>query len=110
MATPKFATQRQSFHAELKTRINNYFSDHKISTTGNYKLYLKAAILILGFTAVYVHLVFFTPTEIVAIVEAGILGGLMAAIGFNIMHDGAHGSFSKSPFINRCAAVTLGVL
>ena len=110
MATPKFAHQAQSFHAELKSRINYYFSENKLSTTGNYKLYLKAAILLVGFTITYVHLVFFTPTVVFALLEAALLGGLMSAIGFNIMHDGAHGSFSKSPVINKMAAVTLGVL
>lgn len=110
MATPKFATQKQSFHAELKKRINDYFTERNIDQTGNYKLYIKAAILLIGFTATYVHLVFFTPIEAIALLEAALLGGLMSAIGFNIMHDGAHGSFSKSPLINRLAAVTLGVL
>lgn len=112
MATtsPKFATQKQSFHAELKRRINEYFSERKIDQSGNYKLYIKAIILVLGFSATYIHLVFFTPTVLFALLESALLGGMMAAIGFNIMHDGAHGSFSNSPFLNRCAAVTLGVL
>jgi linoleoyl-CoA desaturase len=110
MATPKFATQKQSFHAELKKRINDYFAEHKISPTGNYKLYIKAAILLIGIVATYVHLVFFTPSEVWALLETALLGSLTAGIGFNIMHDGSHGSFSKSPFINRCAAITLGVL
>ncbi|MCW3112900.1 MAG: acyl-CoA desaturase [Segetibacter sp.] len=110
MATPKFATQKQSFHSELKRRINDYFTESNLSTTGNYKLYTKAAILLVGFTITYVHLVFFTPSTVWALLEAGLLGGLMSAIGFNIMHDGGHGSFSESPFINKCAAITLGIL
>ncbi len=108
--TPKFATQKQSFHAELKKRINDYFTERGISTTGNYKLYIKAIVLLLAFAFTYVHLVFFTPSTAWALLEAAGLGGLMAAIGFNIMHDGAHGSFSKSVFVNKCAAITLGVL
>lgn len=110
MTTPKFATQKQSFHAELKKRINDYFVSAEISTTGNYKLYLKAAILLIGTCLTYIHLVFFTPPAVFALLESALLGGLISAIGFNIMHDGSHGSFSKSPFINKCAAVTLGIL
>lgn len=110
MATPKFATQGPSFHTELKRRINDYFVDRNISTTGNFGLYLKAIILLVGFTITYVHLVFFTPPGVWALLEAALLGGLMATIGFNIMHDGAHGSFSKSTVINKLAAITLGVL
>lgn len=110
MATPKFAVQKQSFHSELKKRINDYFTSSQISTTGNYKLYLKALILLVGFSITYIHLVFFTPPAVWALLESALLGGIISAIGFNIMHDGSHGSFSKSPFINKCAAVTLGIL
>jgi linoleoyl-CoA desaturase len=73
MATPKFATQKQSFHTELKKRINDYFTSSEISTTGNYKLYLKAAVLLIGFSATYIHLVFFTPPGILALLESGIV-------------------------------------
>src|SRR5689334_319677 len=99
MAIPKFPTQQKSFHSELKRRINEYFTQKGISPAGNYKLYIKAVILILGFTATYIHLVFYTPSTIWALLEAAVLGSLMAAIGFNIMHDGAHGSFSNYPFL-----------
>jgi linoleoyl-CoA desaturase len=73
-------------------------------------LYIKAVLLLVVFASTYIHLVFFTPPGFWAIVELIVLGGSMAAIGFNIMHDGAHGSFSNSPVINKCAAITLGVL
>lgn len=110
MVAPKFAIQKQSFHAELKKRINDYFVTNGISTTGNYKLYIKAVVLLVVFVSTYIHLVFFTPPTIWAFLEMAVLGSAMAAIGFNIMHDGAHGSFSNSPFLNKCAAITLGVL
>jgi len=60
--------------------------------------------------SIYVHLVFFTPVVIWAVLECIVLGGLSAAIGFNVMHDGAHGSFSKHRTINRLAAITLNIL
>jgi linoleoyl-CoA desaturase len=110
MQTPKFAIVKDSFHTVLKTRVHEYFTQKGINTTGNYKLYAKAIILFLLFVTTYTHLVFFTPSTWYALAECGLLGGLVAAIGFNIMHDGAHGSFSNSPFINKVAAVTLSIL
>ncbi|MEO8711203.1 MAG: acyl-CoA desaturase [Parafilimonas sp.] len=109
-ATPKFAQLKPSFHTELKKRISNYFETTGKSTTGNYKLWLKAAILLIILIGLYIHLVFFTPPVLWALIECAILGGTVSAIGFNIMHDGAHGSFSKSHILNKMAAVTLGVL
>jgi linoleoyl-CoA desaturase len=110
MSLPKFSNVAQSFHTELKSRINTYFEQAGKSTTGNYKLFAKAIILLISFVALYVHLVFFTPAAVWAILECLLLGGVISTIGFNVMHDGAHGSFSNSKVINTLAAFSLNVL
>jgi linoleoyl-CoA desaturase len=110
MAIPKFPQVSQGFHAELKKRVNSYFEEKGASTTGNFQLYSKAILLGIGFIAVYVHLVFFTPPTFWAIVECVLFGGIVAAIGFNVMHDGAHGSFSKYRWLNHFAAFSLNIL
>ncbi|GHA80506.1 fatty acid desaturase family protein [Pontibacter akesuensis] len=111
MAAPKFQAQKDSFHAELKRRINDYFQEEGIATTGNYKLYTKAIILTVSLLLIYTHLVFFTPASaLLGLVECALLGGLTAAIGFNVMHDGSHGSFSKKKRLNEMAGLCLNVL
>ncbi|WP_346238860.1 fatty acid desaturase family protein [Niabella insulamsoli] len=111
MSIPKFATPPPpSFHTVLKTRINDYFRERGTASTGNMRLYSKALFLVLGFLAVYTHLVFFTPTAGWAIFECLILSLFTSAIGFNIMHDGAHGSFSSKPWVNTLAASSLNFL
>lgn len=111
MSTPKFANLKGSnFHQELKRRVNNYFAEHKKSSTGNIALYSKAILLFSAYIAVYVHLVFFTPPGWIAILECLVMGGLTAAIGFNVMHDGAHGSFSNSKLVNKLAAFSANIL
>lgn len=110
-AIPKFSSgSGTSFHAELKKRIQDYFATSGNAPTGNYKLFLKGCILFTAFIALYVHLVFYTPAAWLAIVECVALGGVIAAIGFNIMHDGAHGSFSKRRWVNHLAAFSLNIL
>jgi linoleoyl-CoA desaturase len=110
MTTPKFTQVQHSFHAELKRRISAYFEEVGASTTGNYSLFIKAVILMVSFVFVYIHLVFFTPPVWLAITESVLLGGIVAAIGFNVMHDGAHGSFSKYKWVNQIAAFSLNIL
>src|SRR5690349_12705833 len=110
MATPKFSNVPHSFHSELKKRIANYFEEVGTSPTGNYKLFIKAVILMVTFVLIYIHLVFFTPSVFFAIAECVLLGGVVAAIGFNVMHDGAHGSFSKYKWLNSVAAFSLNIL
>ena len=110
MSTPKFASTGQSFHMELKRRVNSYFEEKGKNPTGNFNLFFKAIFFAAGLIAVYVHLVFFTPGIWLGIAEAIVLGGFVAAIGFNVMHDGAHGSFSKYKWINVIAAFSLNML
>ena len=110
MATPKFYNTPHSFHSELKKRISDYFEEVGASTTGNYNLFIKAVILMVSFVFLYIHLVFFTPVAVWAILECVLLGGIVAAIGFNVMHDGAHGSFSKYKWVNMVAAFSLNIL
>lgn len=110
MSSLKFSNTPNSFHAELKRRISDYFEEVGKSTAGNYKLFIKAVILMLCFAFIYIHLVFFTPPVLWQVLESILLGGVVAAIGFNVMHDGAHGSFSKYKWVNSLAAFSLNIL
>jgi linoleoyl-CoA desaturase len=110
MSLPKFPKAQNSFSHTLKERVHQYFTENQIDSTGNSELYFKAIILPILYIATYVHLVFFTPSTAWAIFECAILGLLVAAIGFNIMHDGGHGSFSNKPWLNKFAFFSLNLL
>lgn len=110
MATPKFSSGTQSFHGELKKRINSYFTEKGKSFTGGTKIFTKAIILFTLFVALYIHLVFYTPGTVLALLECVLLGCVIASIGFNVMHDGGHGSFSKHKWVNSIAAFSLNIL
>lgn len=110
MNTPKFSIPSNSFYSELRKRVNSYFKENNISPTGNYKLYIKAILVGLLFIATYIHLVFFKPNYWLAAFECIFLGGLTAFIGFNVMHDGAHGSFSNRKWINTVAGTSINFL
>ncbi|MEN9570525.1 MAG: hypothetical protein RL172_1756 [Bacteroidota bacterium] len=106
MATPKFLQNSNTFHQELKKRVNQYFDERKKSSTGNFNLFFKAVFFFSSYVFLYIHLVYFTPATWIAIIECILLGCFTAAIGFNVMHDGGHGSFSKSKTVNKLAAVS----
>jgi linoleoyl-CoA desaturase len=103
MATPKFIAPSTSFYFELKKRTNAYFEEKGSHPSGNYKLYIKAVVLVSS-------LVFFTPPVWLALLECVVMGGVTAAIGFNVMHDGGHGSFSKKKWLNELAGLSLNML
>ncbi len=107
---PKFPAVKQSLHLELKKRVQAYFDERGIDATGTPKLFTKAIIMVIAFVIVYTHLVFFTPAWYFAIAECILLGGLVAGIGFNVMHDGSHGSFSTNRWVNKIAASSISLL
>lgn len=107
---PKFPSVNANLHSELRRRVQEYFSQRGIEETGTTHLFTKAIVLIACLLAVYIHLLFLTPVWYLALLECIVMGGLVAAIGFNVMHDGSHGSFSKKKWINRLAASTISML
>ncbi|PYS68121.1 MAG: acyl-CoA desaturase, partial [Acidobacteria bacterium] len=73
-------------------------------------MYLKTAIILLAFVGLYAGLVFVAATWWQGLGLAVLLGLAMAAIGFNIEHDGGHQAYSNNPRINRLMAMTMDLL
>jgi linoleoyl-CoA desaturase len=91
---------RVGFYEEVKKRVNHYFEANHLSKNADWRMVLKTAIVLLWFGVSYVLLVFASTSLIMAIISAVAVAQGFVLIGFNIMHDGAHGSYSKNKFIN----------
>jgi linoleoyl-CoA desaturase len=110
MSTLKFSGNNSAFYNELKQRVNHYFEERKLSVHGGNKAIIKVVVLIGSFLVLYSLLAFDRlpfPWSWVACIPFAFV---TAGIGFNIMHDGAHGSLSSHPVLNRLAALTLNML
>lgn len=111
MSTVTFKNQGTGFMAALKQKTDAYFKENNITPYGNSALFGKSAIIIGIFLILYTWLVFFTPANgYLAIFLSMLFGCSMALIGFNIMHDGSHNSYSDNQKINDLMAHTLNVL
>jgi linoleoyl-CoA desaturase len=110
MSTPKFIQGKGNFHSDLKKRVNDYFNQKNKLPTGTTALLLKGILFFTCYFFLYIHLVFIQPAIWLAIPECILLGGFTAAIGFNVMHDGAHGSFSQYKIVNKLAGFSLNLL
>ncbi|HET7376258.1 MAG TPA: fatty acid desaturase, partial [Anaerolineae bacterium] len=73
-------------------------------------MYLKTAIILAVFISLYSLLVFVAATWWQALPLAILLGLSMAAIGFNIEHDGSHQAYSRYAWINRLMAMTMDLI
>jgi linoleoyl-CoA desaturase len=105
-----FQTGDNPFFTTLRKRVDTYFEENNLEYTGNWKIVLKTILLFAAAAALYTWLVFFTPSTWLALTMCVVMGGVFAAIGFNVMHDGAHGSYSKYPWLNELTGYSLNLL
>jgi linoleoyl-CoA desaturase len=73
-------------------------------------MYAKAFGLIATAIGAYYVLVFQANSLPVVAASAAALALAMVGIGFNIQHDGNHGTFSKHKWVNRAAGFTLDLM
>ena len=111
MANVKFNNSNALFSIALRKNIDAYFEEKNLKRTGNYKLYWKTTILLISLAVIYSILVFFTPDSVlINVILCILLGVNFSAIGFNVMHDGAHGSYSGRQWVNNLMAFSLNLL
>jgi linoleoyl-CoA desaturase len=105
-----FDTGKSDFFTTLRKKVDDYFADNKLDPAGNGKLYFKSVLQVVSATTLYVVLVFFTPAALISIGLCFLLGLNLAVIGFNVMHEGGHQSFSRYSWVNNISAYFLNVL
>ncbi|SFS46046.1 fatty acid desaturase family protein [Sphingobacterium wenxiniae] len=109
-STVKFNNVNTLFSKTLKLKANDYFKNTSQNKTGNRRIYIKAAVLLSSIVALYIILVFVQPHWAISIPLCMLLGANLAAIGFNIMHDAGHNSFSDNKRLNTILSYTLNLL
>lgn len=110
MAKITFNNKQSPFFDALREKTERYFKEHNISPTGNFRLYSKTIILFSTIILIYSVLVFVTMPVWLSVSLCVLLGLNFASIGFNVMHDGAHGSYSKNKTLNNLMAYSLNLM
>lgn len=103
-------TGGNEFQRELRRRVDEYFRQTGRSRRDSNQQYFKAAVILLVFISSYLLLVFLAEKWWQALPLAVLLGLATTGIGFNLMHDGGHGAFSRYRFINRLMARSLDMI
>lgn len=110
MAKITFNNKQSPFFDALRARTDHYFKERNLSPTGDFRLYLKTIVLVTLAAAVYAVLVFGQIPAWASLTLCAVLGLTFAAIGFNVMHDGAHGSYSNNKTINTLMSWSLNLM
>jgi len=110
MAKVSFNNKANPFFQELKGKVDDYFLRTQLQPSGNKNLFLKGVLQTCTAIALYIVLVFFTPGIILSLFLCILFGLNLALLGFNVMHEGSHQSFSKHRWVNHISAYFLNGL
>jgi linoleoyl-CoA desaturase len=90
-----------TFHKELKRRVDEYFTINDLSPKGTVNMYQKTLVIFTWFALSWGLLVFAAQTWWQAVILCISLGFAMGGIGFSVQHDGNHKAYSDNSFINQ---------
>jgi linoleoyl-CoA desaturase len=110
MAKVSFNNSNNLFFQALKKSVEAYFKEEGIKKTGNWRLYSKTLVLIPAAIGIYVSLLVFQMPVLVSLFLCASLGLAISSIGFNVMHDACHGSYSGKKWVNETLGLTLNAL
>ena len=103
MQRVKFKSQDGDlFYKTLRKRVNQYFKENGIKRTGNWAMYLKTVVLFAAFFTPYFCFYFLPEQPIyIYLLQWALIGLATAGIGFSVMHDAVHGSYSIKQKLNN---------
>lgn len=110
MAKITFDNRNNQFFQSLKTSVDQYFETNGIKKTGDWRLYIKTITLISAAIIMYSSLIFFKVNALPALLICVLLGFTFASIGFSVMHDANHGSYSTKPWLNDLLGLSANAL
>lgn len=98
------------FIRELRRRVDVYFEQTGHRRRDCPQMYFKTATILTVTLAVYLLLLLVVTSWWAVIPLAVMAGFCIAAIGFNIQHDGGHRAYSERPWVNKLMALTLDLM
>ncbi len=110
MAKITFSNSNNEFYQSLKASVEEYFVTNKIKKTGDWRLYIKTITLVTTALVSYSLLMFAALQNWQALLICVVFGISLASIGFSVMHDANHGSYSTRPMLNDFLGLSLNAL
>jgi len=105
-----FANNNRLFFQSVKSSVDEYFTSNNIKKTGNWKLYLKTAILIPLAMVLYAVMLWLKLPAAVAVITCVVFSLTLVTIAFNVMHDACHSSYSSKKWVNELLGLTMNAL
>ncbi len=106
----RFERDKSQFMVALRKNVNDYFKEKNISTKGNWHMVLKSAVMLSIYLVPFILMLTVPMYGWMIFPLAVIMGIGMAGTGMSVIHDAAHGSFSKKSWLNQLLGSTIFLL
>jgi linoleoyl-CoA desaturase len=103
-------TSQTQFYTVLKSRVNNYFKENKLSKKHNNAMVIKTVVLLSAYVLPFLVILIFKPSFGFSLVLWSIMGLALAGSGMSIMHDANHGAYSSNQKVNYWLGHTLNLM
>jgi linoleoyl-CoA desaturase len=98
------------FYTELKSKVNSYFSERRLSPHANFQMVLKTVLLFsLTFASYGLIIADFLPLWAMFLLCI-VMGVGIAGLGFSVAHDSIHGAYSSNPKVNYLLGLTMNII
>lgn len=98
------------FANELKKRVRDYFKENNISKYGGFSMYFKSLVMLSLYFTPFILILTLDLQPWLALMLVVFMGIGEAGIGMSVMHDAAHGAYSKKGWVNTLAASSVFLL
>jgi linoleoyl-CoA desaturase len=105
-----FSNRNNEFYQNLKIAVDEYFDKNRLKKTGDWRLFSKTIILVSAAATGYLFLMLGNLSAFPALAICIGLGYTFACIGFSVMHDANHGSYSTKPWLNDMIGLSANAL
>jgi linoleoyl-CoA desaturase len=99
--------EKSTFLSALKTRVDNYFTEKKVSRHANGFMVFKTVFFISIAIGLYISIIASVFPPLLLLVAAILLGMTMA---FNVCHDALHGAYSSNKKINKVLGFIFNII
>lgn len=107
----KFVNKNGSdFFKTLRTRVDAYFIENKISRFANGKMILKSISVFLIYLVPLLFIYAYPLSTPLLLLSYCIMGVGMAGVGMSVMHDANHGAYSEKKWVNSLLGWSLNFI
>ena len=107
--TIRFAPS-DAFYRELKSRVYQHLAESHRAPQGGWRLMSKALLILSLYLGSYLALNLYATSTWSIMLCMFLIAQSIVMIGFNVMHDAGHGSFSSHRWINILMSYTLDLV